>query len=49
MVAAAEQEALKANAKDMVASGKPVQATVNTAAASSELVVNQGGLPIIKD
>lgn len=96
MVAAAEQEALKANAKvgisvvdsngdlvlseridgastrgmtssqgkaraallfglptkqvqDAIAAGKPVQATVNTASASSELVVNQGGLPIIKD
>lgn len=35
--------------QDAIASGKPVQANINTAAASSELVVNQGGLPIIKD
>jgi glc operon protein GlcG len=35
--------------QDIIASGKPVQATINTVAASSELVVNQGGLPIIKD
>lgn len=35
--------------QDIVASGKQVQATVNTVAASSELVINQGGVPIIKD
>jgi glc operon protein GlcG len=35
--------------QDIIASGKPVEARINTAAALSELVLNQGGLPIIKD
>jgi glc operon protein GlcG len=35
--------------QDAIAAGKPVQASVTAAAASSELVINQGGLPIIKD
>jgi glc operon protein GlcG len=35
--------------QDIIASGKPVQASINAVAASSELVLNQGGLPILKD
>jgi glc operon protein GlcG len=35
--------------QDAIAAGKPVQVSVTAAAASSELVINQGGLPIIKD
>jgi len=35
--------------QDAIAAGKPVQANVTAAAASGELVINQGGLPIVKD
>lgn len=35
--------------QDLVAEGKQVPATVNPAAPSSELVINQGGVPILKD